>query len=373
MSFARHRSLVKPFEPSSRAAAALGPNTAIPAAAQRIGHAGDQRRLGADHDEVDGVARRASSTTAAGSHGSTATQLRPARDPGIARRGDELAAARRLPKAPGERILATARPQEQNIHGPSRRHESRPVSERRPRRQFARAQRHRTVGRAQADGRERLRPRPGARRDQRVQAPRLGPLLFHAEGRECVHRRGDLARAAPPRSPSAPRTASRSSRPASSPLTPAVRNIRSSSTGWRLRARGRCSPCSKSAARRSPPRGCSIAERKRRLPFLPRVIGVVTSPTGAVIRDILHRLEDRCPTRVILWPVPVQGEGAAAKVAAAIRAFPSIEPRPDLSSSLAAAGRSRICGPSTRRRWSAPLPNRRSRSSPRWGTRPTPR
>jgi exodeoxyribonuclease VII large subunit len=72
------------------------------------------------------------------------------------------------------------------------------------------------------------------------------------------------------------------------------------------------------------------SDRKRRLPFLPRVIGVVTSPTGAVIRDILHRLEDRCPTRVILWPVPVQGEGASAKIAAAIRAFPSIEPRPDL-------------------------------------------
>jgi exodeoxyribonuclease VII large subunit len=70
--------------------------------------------------------------------------------------------------------------------------------------------------------------------------------------------------------------------------------------------------------------------RKRKLPFLPRVIGVVTSPTGAVIRDILHRLEDRCPTRVILWPVPVQGEGAAAKVAAAIRAFPSLNPKPDL-------------------------------------------
>ena len=76
--------------------------------------------------------------------------------------------------------------------------------------------------------------------------------------------------------------------------------------------------------------GLFAPERKRRLPFLPRVIGVVTSPTGAVIRDILHRLEDRCPTHVILWPVPVQGEGAAAKIAAAIRAFPSIEPRPDL-------------------------------------------
>ncbi|HYX47925.1 MAG TPA: exodeoxyribonuclease VII large subunit [Sphingomicrobium sp.] len=76
--------------------------------------------------------------------------------------------------------------------------------------------------------------------------------------------------------------------------------------------------------------GLFAAERKRRLPFMPRVIGVVTSPTGAVIRDILHRLEDRCPTRVILWPVPVQGEGAAAKIAAAIRAFSNIEPKPDL-------------------------------------------
>ena len=76
--------------------------------------------------------------------------------------------------------------------------------------------------------------------------------------------------------------------------------------------------------------GLFATERKRKLPFLPRVIGVVTSPTGAVIRDILHRLEDRCPTRVILWPVPVQGEDASAKIAAAIRAFPSIEPRPDL-------------------------------------------
>lgn len=76
--------------------------------------------------------------------------------------------------------------------------------------------------------------------------------------------------------------------------------------------------------------GLFAADRKRSLPYLPQVIGVVTSPTGAVIRDILHRLEDRCPTRVILWPVPVQGEGAAAKIAAAIRAFASIEPRPDL-------------------------------------------
>ena len=75
--------------------------------------------------------------------------------------------------------------------------------------------------------------------------------------------------------------------------------------------------------------------RKRRLPFGPSVIGVVTSPTGAVIRDILHRLADRCPCHVIVWPVPVQGEGAAAQVAAAVRGFDALPPdgaipRPDL-------------------------------------------
>ena len=76
--------------------------------------------------------------------------------------------------------------------------------------------------------------------------------------------------------------------------------------------------------------GLFDAERKRRLPYLPRLIGVVTSPTGAVIRDILHRLEDRCPTHVLLWPVPVQGEGASTRIAAAIRGFAAYPARPDL-------------------------------------------
>lgn len=70
--------------------------------------------------------------------------------------------------------------------------------------------------------------------------------------------------------------------------------------------------------------------RKRPLPFLPRTIGVVTSPTGAVIRDILHRLADRCPTRVLVWPVAVQGEGAAAQVAAAVAGFGAMATPPDL-------------------------------------------
>ena len=71
-------------------------------------------------------------------------------------------------------------------------------------------------------------------------------------------------------------------------------------------------------------------ERKRPLPFLPRRIGVITSPTGAVIRDMLHRLEDRCSTHVLLWPVAVQGEGAAAQIAAALRGFAQLPEPPDL-------------------------------------------
>src|SRR5262249_627941 len=61
--------------------------------------------------------------------------------------------------------------------------------------------------------------------------------------------------------------------------------------------------------------------RKKTIPFLPRVVGVITSPTGAVIRDIMHRLSDRCPRHVLLWPVTVQGERAASEIAAAIRGF----------------------------------------------------
>lgn len=75
-------------------------------------------------------------------------------------------------------------------------------------------------------------------------------------------------------------------------------------------------------------------QRKRPLPFLPETIGVVTSPTGAVIRDILHRLSDRFPRRVLVWPVLVQGENAAAQVEKAIRGFNALNTesgyRPDL-------------------------------------------
>src|SRR6201986_2884533 len=81
--------------------------------------------------------------------------------------------------------------------------------------------------------------------------------------------------------------------------------------------------------------GLFAEARKQLLPWLPEVIGVVTSPTGAVIRDILHRLQDRFPRHVLVWPVRVQGEGSAEQVAAAIRGFNALPeagkiPRPDV-------------------------------------------
>jgi exodeoxyribonuclease VII large subunit len=81
--------------------------------------------------------------------------------------------------------------------------------------------------------------------------------------------------------------------------------------------------------------GLFAAERKKPLPFLPEIIGVVTSPSGAVIRDILHRLRDRFPRKVLIWPVAVQGQNCAPEVANAIRGFNALTPggalpRPDV-------------------------------------------
>ncbi|MEQ8247399.1 MAG: exodeoxyribonuclease VII large subunit [Alphaproteobacteria bacterium] len=81
--------------------------------------------------------------------------------------------------------------------------------------------------------------------------------------------------------------------------------------------------------------GLFDAARKKPIPYLPQVVGVVTSPTGAVIRDILHRLRDRFPRHVLIWPVLVQGDTAAEKIAAAIRGFNALDgtgsvPRPDV-------------------------------------------
>lgn len=76
--------------------------------------------------------------------------------------------------------------------------------------------------------------------------------------------------------------------------------------------------------------GLFEAGRKKKPPFLPEIIGIVTSPTGAVIRDMLHRIAERFPRRVLVWPVAVQGEGAAAQIAAAIEGFCAIQPGGDI-------------------------------------------
>lgn len=81
--------------------------------------------------------------------------------------------------------------------------------------------------------------------------------------------------------------------------------------------------------------GLFDAGRKKAIPYLPKVIGVVTSPSGAVIRDILHRLRDRFPRHVLIWPVAVQGQDCAVQVAAAIKGFNALPeggpiPRPDV-------------------------------------------
>lgn len=81
--------------------------------------------------------------------------------------------------------------------------------------------------------------------------------------------------------------------------------------------------------------GLFAQERKKPIPYLPEIIGVVTSPSGAVIRDILHRLRDRFPRKVLIWPVAVQGERCAPEVTRAIQGFNALTPggalpRPDL-------------------------------------------
>jgi exodeoxyribonuclease VII large subunit len=105
--------------------------------------------------------------------------------------------------------------------------------------------------------------------------------------------------------------------------------------GLELAGRGALMAMLEGRRKRLAAEGLFDEARKQRLPTLPRVIGVVTSPTGAVIRDILHRLNDRFPSHVIVWPVRVQGETSGQEVAAAIQGFNAMPeggpiPRPDL-------------------------------------------
>lgn len=105
--------------------------------------------------------------------------------------------------------------------------------------------------------------------------------------------------------------------------------------GMELAGRGALLALIEERKKRLAAEGLFAAERKRKLPLLPAVIGIITSPTGAVIRDMLHRLADRFPRPVLVWPVLVQGEQAAGQIAAAIEGFNRLPPqgsvpRPDV-------------------------------------------
>ena len=188
----------------------------------------------------------------------------------------------------------------------------------------------------EADGGAEFRARARARRDFRLQGPRrLGPLLFHAEG--CRAPRIDAVifrlefqklRFKPQEGLEMVATGRLTTFPSRSRYQIIVDHLEPAGAGALM-------VLLEERRKKLAAEGLFDASRKKPLPYLPNVIGVVTSPTGAVIRDILHRLRDRFPRRVLVWPVRVQGEGAAEEVAAAVRGFNAIAPggrfpRPDL-------------------------------------------
>ena len=153
------------------------------------------------------------------------------------------------------------------------------------------------------------------------------PLLFRAQGRPRLHRRRDLAHHRGAHQAQARGRARSRASPAGSPPIPAGRNIRSSIETLEPAGLGALMALVEERKKKLAAEGLFDAARKQLLPFLPQVIGVITSPTGAVIRDILHRLADRFPRHVLVWPVRVQGEGSAEQVAAAIRGFNALAAR----------------------------------------------
>ena len=132
----------------------------------------------------------------------------------------------------------------------------------------------------------------------RTSAPRIDGVIWKGVSRACAF---------------SPKTGWRSSPPAASPPIPARRSTRSSSRRWSRPASARCWRQLEERRRSSPPKACSTRRASSCCRYLPTVIGVVTSPTGAVIRDILHRLGDRFPRHVLVWPVRVQGDGCGAR------------------------------------------------------------
>src|SRR5438309_1687855 len=328
MPFTRHKSLVKPLEPSSWAAAALGPNTRMPAA--RSASATPATNGASGPITTRSIACRcARLTIAAGSQGSSATQSAHRAIPGLpgaasnlSQLGDCLrrhARASSRPPEPRSRIfmdlpddtraglLANVAPGDNSpaltvteLSGALKRTIENAFGQVRVRGEISGFKRH-ASGHCYFTLKD-----ENACIDAVIWRTSSAGLAFRPEDGAEVIATGKLT-----------------TYPGRSKYQIVVERME-------LAGEGALLALLEKRRKALAAEGLFAAERKRKPPFLPRVIGVVTSPTGAVIRDILHRLEDRCPTRVIVWPVPVQGEGAAAKIAAAIRAFASFEPRPDL-------------------------------------------
>ena len=194
------------------------------------------------------------------------------------------------------------------------------------------------VGLAQAHHRAGLWPCPGARRDLRLQAAHgSGHIYMSAEGHadaviDAVCWRGSTGllklsiRPADGIEVIATGRLTTYPRPFEIPV-----HHRADGAGRRRRACSRCWRTAKSAS--SPPKGCSRPRASAPCPICRTVIGIITSPTGAVIRDILHRLDERFPRHVLLWPVAVQGEA---------RGGPGRTPRSRASTASSPAGRSRV-------------------------------
>src|SRR3954469_16497781 len=328
MPLARHRSLVNPFEPSSCAAAALGPKTAIPALRSASATPATNGASGPTTTRSMALAL-ASSTTARASHGSAAAQSAQRAMPGLPgaamslpQLGDCLrrqASASSRPPDPKSRIfmdlpdetraglLANVAPGDNSppltvseLSGALKRTIENAFGQVRVRGEISGFKRH-ASGHCYFTLKD-----ENACIDAVIWRTSAVSLAFRPEDGAEVIATGKLT-----------------TYPGRSKYQIVVDRMELAGEGALLALLER-------RRKALAAEGLFAPERKRKLPFLPLVVGVVTSPTGAVIRDILHRLEDRCPTHVLVWPVAVQGEGAAAQVAAAIRGFADLPDPPAL-------------------------------------------
>src|SRR5688572_4301843 len=328
MPFARHKSLVKPFEPSSRAASALGPNTAKPAPRNASPTPATSGASGPT--TTSSAARsRATLTIASASVGSAATHSAHRAMPGLP---GAATSSPQLGDCLRRQASASSRPPEPNSRTFMDLPEDKSAG---LLAEVAAGDNSPPLTVSELSGALKLTiETPFARVRVRGEIPRF---KRHASGHcyftlkddaaciDAVIWRGQAAALAF-------RPEDGAEVIATGRLTTYVGRSKYQIVIDRLELAGEGALMALLERRRKAlaEQGLFDANRKRRLPFLPQLIGVVTSPTGAVIRDILHRLEDRCPTHVIVWPVPVQGEGASGKIASAIRGFADFTPRPDL-------------------------------------------